>query len=212
MKLEDVLGGLGRVSDGDIVRNPAAGLFPATSLLRTLGGHRYGRGIIRQIKGLFPEIGEEIEKIANVADSIENVRDALSIFIPDRYPYPDPCPRIPPFLKDQAESYSEEDAEDVLQTGDHIYVYRIGYSHHGIYGGNGRVFHYFGNLLDMNSAEIIESPLHFFADGDRIYRYDYEAAYSPEEIIQRAKSRLGERKYNAATNNCMSYATWCRVG
>lgn len=212
MKLEDLLGGLGRVSDGGIVRNPAAGVFPATSLLGTLGGHRYGREIIRQIKDLFPEIGEKLEQAANIMDSLENVLDALPIFIPDRYPYPDPCPWIPPFLKDQAESYSEAEAEDALQMGDHIYVYRIGYSHHGIYGGNGRVFHYFGDLLDMDSAEVIESSLHFFADGDRIYRYDYEAAYSPEEIIQRAKSRLGEREYDLATNNCMSYATWCRVG
>lgn len=115
MKLDDLLGGLGRGSNSGIVRDP--GLFSGTSFLRTLGGHRYGREIIRQIKDLFPEIGEKLEQAANIMDSLENVLDALPIFIPDRYPYPNPCPRIPPFLKDQAESYSEAEAEDALQMG-----------------------------------------------------------------------------------------------
>lgn len=50
MKLDDLLGGLGRVSNSGIVRDP--GLFSGTSFLRTLGGHRYDREIIRQIKDL----------------------------------------------------------------------------------------------------------------------------------------------------------------
>ena len=36
--------------------------------------------------------------------------------------------------------------------------------------------------------------------------------YSPEETIQRARSRLGERKYNLAFNNCEHYALWCKTG
>lgn len=36
--------------------------------------------------------------------------------------------------------------------------------------------------------------------------------YSPSETIQRAKSRLGETKYNLITNNCEHYAIWCKTG
>lgn len=35
---------------------------------------------------------------------------------------------------------------------------------------------------------------------------------SPEETVQRAESRLGERKYNLATNNCEHFAIWCKTG
>lgn len=36
--------------------------------------------------------------------------------------------------------------------------------------------------------------------------------YSPEETVQRAESRLGERDYNIATNNCEHFAIWCKTG
>lgn len=36
--------------------------------------------------------------------------------------------------------------------------------------------------------------------------------YSPEETIQRARRRLGERKYNLAFNNCEHFAIWCKTG
>lgn len=36
--------------------------------------------------------------------------------------------------------------------------------------------------------------------------------YSPEETIQRAQSRLGEKKYNLALNNCEHFALWCKTG
>lgn len=36
--------------------------------------------------------------------------------------------------------------------------------------------------------------------------------YSPEETVQRARSRLGETKYNLVTNNCEHFAIWCKTG
>lgn len=36
--------------------------------------------------------------------------------------------------------------------------------------------------------------------------------YSPEETIQRARSRLGEHAYNLALNNCEHFALWCKTG
>lgn len=58
-------------------------------------------------------------------------------------------------------------------------------------------------------------------------RYDYDALpefdkylrrikgyhiYSPEETVERAKSRIGENKYNLAFNNCEHFALWCKTG
>ncbi len=36
--------------------------------------------------------------------------------------------------------------------------------------------------------------------------------YSPEETVRRAKSRIGEGRYNLATNNCEHFAIWCKTG
>ena len=36
--------------------------------------------------------------------------------------------------------------------------------------------------------------------------------YSPDETIRRARSRLGERAYNLALNNCEHFAIWCKTG
>lgn len=36
--------------------------------------------------------------------------------------------------------------------------------------------------------------------------------YSPEETIERAKSKIGEAEYNLATNNCEHFALWCKTG
>lgn len=36
--------------------------------------------------------------------------------------------------------------------------------------------------------------------------------YSPTETVERARSRLGEKKYNLALNNCEHFAIWCKTG
>ena len=36
--------------------------------------------------------------------------------------------------------------------------------------------------------------------------------YSPEETVQRAKSKIGERRYNLVFNNCEHFAVWCKTG
>ena len=36
--------------------------------------------------------------------------------------------------------------------------------------------------------------------------------YSPEETVRRAESRLGERNYSIAMNNCEHFAVWCKTG
>ena len=36
--------------------------------------------------------------------------------------------------------------------------------------------------------------------------------YSPEETVARARSRIGERKYNLIVRNCEHFAVWCKTG
>ncbi len=36
--------------------------------------------------------------------------------------------------------------------------------------------------------------------------------YTPEETVERAKSRLGENEYDIALNNCEHFAFWCKTG
>lgn len=46
----------------------------------------------------------------------------------------------------------------------------------------------------------------------RLRAPEYPRLYSPEETVQRARSRLGERNYNIVTNNCEHFAIWCKTG
>ncbi len=36
--------------------------------------------------------------------------------------------------------------------------------------------------------------------------------YDPDKVVSRAQSKLGEDKYNLATNNCEHFAIWCKTG
>lgn len=36
--------------------------------------------------------------------------------------------------------------------------------------------------------------------------------YSPEETVNRAKTKIGERMYNLLINNCEHFAIWCKTG
>lgn len=53
------------------------------------------------------------------------------------------------------------------------------------------------NIVDMIQGDFGSKEIHL---------------YSPEATIQRAKKRIGERRYNVITNNCESFAFWCKIG
>ncbi len=46
---------------------------------------------------------------------------------------------------------------------------------------------------------------------ESINRMNYHL-YSPEETVQRARSKIGERQYNLLFNNCEHFAVWCKTG
>ncbi|NEN88940.1 MAG: NC domain-containing protein [Okeania sp. SIO3H1] len=81
------------------------------------------------------------------------------------------------------------------------------YEHHGIDCGDGTVIHY------RKGKETIErTSKEYFTDRRKVYVKRYPVRYIADTVIQRAESRLGERKYNIVFNNCEHFATWCITG
>lgn len=98
--------------------------------------------------------------------------------------------------------------------GAHLKVARMGYTHHGIYIGNGQVIHYAGFCEAFKSAPVeITSLEKFQGSAKKIKVVSYDTpCFSPQEIVRRAKSRLHEDKYHLLRNNCEHFATWCVTG
>jgi hypothetical protein len=97
--------------------------------------------------------------------------------------------------------------------GAHLTTSRWGYSHHGVYVGQGRVVHYSGFSGFWQCGPVEEVSLSRFANGHPVHVLDpLEPLYSPEEIVRRARSRLGENDYRLLTNNCEHFCNWCRSG
>lgn len=102
---------------------------------------------------------------------------------------------------------TESASVDELTPGMHVVAHRIGYQHHGIYIGEGKVIAY---LLDTG---VTVCSWEQFVDGDSVTVYEHDdAQYSADEIVQRALSRVGEDDYNLVFNNCEHFANWCITG
>ena len=100
-----------------------------------------------------------------------------------------------------------------LPLGAHLSTSRFGYTHHGVYAGHGRVVHYSGLSGVWQSGPVEEVSLFRFAGGREVRIVAHSgAAFSPEEIVRRARSRLGEDDYRVLSNNCEHFCNWCRYG
>jgi hypothetical protein len=99
-----------------------------------------------------------------------------------------------------------------MARGDHIFVKRLGYSHHGIDTGDGTVIHYTGEVGQKAGAAVRQTVIAEFASGAQIQVREYGQCDRPDKVIRRAERRLTEAKYNLAFNNCEHFATWCKTG
>jgi Lecithin retinol acyltransferase len=103
--------------------------------------------------------------------------------------------------------------EQEFPLGAHLATSRHGYTHHGIYVGNGKAVHYAGLCRSWHSGPVEEVCLSRFAFGNAVRVIKHrESRYSAREIVQRARSRLGEDHYNLLTNNCEHFVNWCTDG
>jgi len=106
-----------------------------------------------------------------------------------------------------------------VKKGDVISASRFLYRHYGIYTGNGRVIHYSSVGGDFgNDACVRETSLKQFARGGTCRVVDFTAninrtkTYSREDTVRRARSRIGDKRYNVIFNNCEHFVYWCKTG
>ncbi len=102
-----------------------------------------------------------------------------------------------------------------MAKGDQIYVLRdlAGvpglYQHHGIDCGDRTIIHYSKANAE---AEISRTSYEAFSLSNAVYPVRQSLVYSPDVVIERATSRLGERQYDLLQNNCEHFANWCTTG
>ena len=92
--------------------------------------------------------------------------------------------------------------------GAHLVTPRALYTHHGIYVGNGRVIHYAGLAYRWRRGPVEDVPLERFAHGHTIRVRRDPRCFDPCAVVERARSRLGERSYRILTNNCEHFCSW----
>jgi hypothetical protein len=97
--------------------------------------------------------------------------------------------------------------------GAHLVTPRLGYVHHGVYVGGGTIVHYGGFLYHWRRGPVEEISLTRFAQGYPIWvRPSGPNSRQCEEIVRRARSRLGENQYRLLSNNCEHFSEWCVNG
>ena len=75
------------------------------------------------------------------------------------------------------------------------------------------MIHYAGFSRSRHAGPVEEVNVIAFAFGHplRIVDHPY-ARYSVQQIIERARSRLGEHAFHLLTNNCEHFCNWCISG
>ena len=104
--------------------------------------------------------------------------------------------------------------------GDHVFVRRVVYSHHGIYCGDDLVVAYYGGLSSSSESisgafrGVTKTTLAAFALGFPLHIREYSEnvirEFPPDLVVQRALKRVGENEYSLGVNNCEHFATWCK--
>ena len=102
---------------------------------------------------------------------------------------------------------------DSLQPGTHLVTPRRGYTHHGVYVGEGKVIQYAGFARGLHSGPVEEVTLEQFAKGHPVwFREGPPPTFEAHQIVQRARARIGEDRYHLLTNNCEHFCQWCLRG
>ena len=95
----------------------------------------------------------------------------------------------------------------------HLITVRRGYTHHGLHVGQGRIVHYAGLAGGLRGGTVEEVSLDQFARGHAVgVRIDSPPRFETEDVIRRARSRLGENRYHVLRNNCEHFCEWCLSG
>jgi hypothetical protein len=102
------------------------------------------------------------------------------------------------------------EADEAPPLGAHLITPWLGYTHHGIYVGEGKVVQYGALMYDCIRKPVEEVTLAAFAQGRPVFVVAHaEAGFEAGEVIRRARSRLGEKRYRLLSNNCEHFVEWC---
>jgi hypothetical protein len=96
--------------------------------------------------------------------------------------------------------------------GEHIYVDRGLYTHHGIDCGDGTVIDFAGREGGKSTARIRRVTVAEFAQGAPVKMRACGSRYGPEMVVARALSMIGRSGYDLFSNNCEHFASWCVTG
>ena len=97
--------------------------------------------------------------------------------------------------------------------GQHLYVSRDLYTHHGLGDGRGGVIHYSEPTDGPAKGRVRRTSLDQFARGGDIKIHAYQSRrFSSDEAVKRAESRIGKDGYSLWGNNCEHFVSWCITG
>lgn len=102
-----------------------------------------------------------------------------------------------------------------MSRGDHLYVWRGFYNHHGIAVDGDEVIHFCGEpggTGEKGRAVICRTSLEDFANGREVKVREYGERLDADETVARAESRLGEGQYDVLGKNCEHFAFSCATG
>src|SRR3954470_12291763 len=92
---------------------------------------------------------------------------------------------------------------EIPERGAHLVTPWCGFAHHGIYVGDSRVVHYGALMYDIIRKPVEEVSFERFAEGRPVFLVEHgERCFHADEVIRRARSRLGEKRYRLFSNNC----------
>ena len=119
-----------------------------------------------------------------------------------------------------------------LQIGDHISFHQMSgsYWHHAIVEGihvetdEIEVIEYSNTakeflnvncspprkLKDIELAKVVRGRYNF--QSEDVYLMLHEHCFDRATVVERARSKLGEKKYSPFINNCEHFAMWCKTG
>lgn len=100
-----------------------------------------------------------------------------------------------------------------IEMGSHIFTPRTGYTHHGIYVVDGLVIHYAGLSDGLSAGPIEMTTLELFLNDQdlRVRKYN-NPRYTGHSVVERARSKIGENRYDLQCNNCEHFCTWAVTG
>jgi hypothetical protein len=100
-----------------------------------------------------------------------------------------------------------------LALGSHLITPRGRYLHHGIYVGGEKVVHYSGSTRGLLCGPVEEISFDRFTCGHSVLvKSRARCDFDPNEVVRRARSRLGEDRYRVFSNNCEHLCEWCLHG